>query len=331
MARDTRCGAVDHFRAKLSSWKASTLSIGGRLTLIKSVLGTLGIYYLSIFKCPEYVLNSLEGGLNIGSLKAFNLASLQKWRWRLVNNPDSIWARVIVAIHGVEAGVDLKGCSCKGVWASIISTYSKLNNSNILPISALSRKVGNGFSIRFWKDHWNGELIILGFGIGRGKSRAPEMKMFFASLVSNLGQIQLLDEPDTWKWSIDVDESMYHVFFGCDLSSDIWHLVKRWTNLDLPTFSSWFSCLQWLEDWRVSRDVKDRADVIFVASLWCVWRYRNVTPTIDYYTTTAGSNNADKMRTKIDWRTRILTKKSNNYYVKEDMYRLFVLKRLRLL
>ncbi|GJU12941.1 putative RNA-directed DNA polymerase, eukaryota, reverse transcriptase zinc-binding domain protein [Tanacetum coccineum] len=81
--------------------------------------------------------------------------------WRLVNNPDSIWARVIVAIHGVEAGVDLKGCSCKGVWASIILTYSKLHNSNILPIYALSRKVRNGFSIRFWKDHWNGNATLM--------------------------------------------------------------------------------------------------------------------------------------------------------------------------
>lgn len=85
------------------------LSIGGRLTLIKSVLESLGIYYLSIFKFPESVLKSLEslrasffrggsrdhkkmawikrdnilasydkGGLNIGSLKAFNLALLQK-------------------------------------------------------------------------------------------------------------------------------------------------------------------------------------------------------------------------------------------------------------
>ncbi|GJW52934.1 RNA-directed DNA polymerase, eukaryota, reverse transcriptase zinc-binding domain protein [Tanacetum coccineum] len=33
---------------------------GGRMNLIKSVLGSLGIYYLSIFKAPESVVNSLE-------------------------------------------------------------------------------------------------------------------------------------------------------------------------------------------------------------------------------------------------------------------------------
>nr|GEZ97549.1 hypothetical protein [Tanacetum cinerariifolium] len=141
MARNTGYG-LDRFRAKLSFWKVSTLSIGGRLTLIKSVLGSLRIYYMSIFKCPESVLNSLEamrasffwggsedkrkmswlkwenvlasfdkGGPNIGSLKAFNLTLIKKWTRRLVNNPDSIWACVIKAIHGVEASVDLMGCN----------------------------------------------------------------------------------------------------------------------------------------------------------------------------------------------------------------------------
>ncbi|GKB01694.1 hypothetical protein Tco_0829738 [Tanacetum coccineum] len=51
---------IDRFQKRLSTWKANLLSIGGRLTLIKAVLGSLGIYYLSIFKAPETILNSLE-------------------------------------------------------------------------------------------------------------------------------------------------------------------------------------------------------------------------------------------------------------------------------
>ncbi|GJT42856.1 hypothetical protein Tco_0951571 [Tanacetum coccineum] len=38
---------IDRFRDKLSCWKAKTLSIGGRVTLIKSILGSLPVYYLS--------------------------------------------------------------------------------------------------------------------------------------------------------------------------------------------------------------------------------------------------------------------------------------------
>ncbi|GJU51355.1 putative RNA-directed DNA polymerase, eukaryota, reverse transcriptase zinc-binding domain protein [Tanacetum coccineum] len=51
---------VDKFHSKLSSWKANLLSFGGRLMLLKSVLGSLGIYFFSHFKVPSTVVNSLE-------------------------------------------------------------------------------------------------------------------------------------------------------------------------------------------------------------------------------------------------------------------------------
>nr|GEV89036.1 reverse transcriptase domain, reverse transcriptase zinc-binding domain protein [Tanacetum cinerariifolium] len=51
---------IDRFHEHLSSWKAKSLSVGGRLTLIKSVLGNLLIYYISLFKAPSAVINILE-------------------------------------------------------------------------------------------------------------------------------------------------------------------------------------------------------------------------------------------------------------------------------
>lgn len=51
---------IDKFKRKLSGWKERTLSFGGRLTLIKSVLGSLPTYYLSCFKAPIKIINELE-------------------------------------------------------------------------------------------------------------------------------------------------------------------------------------------------------------------------------------------------------------------------------
>lgn len=50
---------VNRFRDRLSAWKAKTLSIGGRLTLVKSILGSLPLYYFFLFKAPQKVLNLL--------------------------------------------------------------------------------------------------------------------------------------------------------------------------------------------------------------------------------------------------------------------------------
>lgn len=45
---------------KLICWKQKSLSIGGRLTLIKSVLNSLPLYSFSIFRATETTLQTLE-------------------------------------------------------------------------------------------------------------------------------------------------------------------------------------------------------------------------------------------------------------------------------
>ncbi|GKD96641.1 RNA-directed DNA polymerase, eukaryota, partial [Tanacetum coccineum] len=51
---------VKKVTSKLSTCKVKTLSVRGRLTLIKSVLGAILTYYMSLFKAPEGVLKHLE-------------------------------------------------------------------------------------------------------------------------------------------------------------------------------------------------------------------------------------------------------------------------------
>ncbi|GJY34547.1 hypothetical protein Tco_0419016 [Tanacetum coccineum] len=230
------------------------------------------------FKWENVMFSFDKGGLGIGSLKAFNLALLQKWRWRFVNNPDSLWVRVIKVIHGGEAGLDLKGCNCNGVWSSIVSSYAMLHEHNILPINTLCRKVGDGSSIRFWKDNWNGNgPLMLRFNrlchldvntdcllldrrindawvwnwkrqVMGSRNEAP-----LALLVSELGQVQFSDSPDSWRWSLEVagtftvhvtrthiDACMLPSFSPCTTWSKVLPRKKKKNGGDLISLRSWF-------------------------------------------------------------------------------------------
>lgn len=51
---------VEKVRKRLESWKTKFISFGGRLTLVKSVLGSLPLYFFSLFHAPSGVLKELE-------------------------------------------------------------------------------------------------------------------------------------------------------------------------------------------------------------------------------------------------------------------------------
>ncbi|GJX51873.1 RNA-directed DNA polymerase, eukaryota, reverse transcriptase zinc-binding domain protein [Tanacetum coccineum] len=201
---------------------------GGHLTLIKSVLGSLGIYYLSIFRAPELVLNDLERirsnffwggnqdgkkmawvkwpiilnsydneGLNIGSLKAFNLALLQKWRWRLFTSPNDLWVKVVKAFHGHEGGFDNNGCSFKGTWANIVGSSNFLHSKGIILNNYFHFNAGCGSRIRFWKDIWVGKApfsIRTNIGVRN--------LAFFRDMLNEIGQLNIVASEDTCVWNL---------------------------------------------------------------------------------------------------------------------------------
>ncbi|GJW47301.1 hypothetical protein Tco_0078947 [Tanacetum coccineum] len=217
---------IDRFKARLSGWKANLLSIGGCLTLIKYVLGSLGNYYLSIFKVPKMVVKSLEslrasffwgssedfkklawvkwsnilasldkGGLSVGSLKAFNMSFLMKWKWRLFHNLNVLWVHVVKTIHGDEAGIDIRGCHTNEVWASIVGIIFHLHLSDIVPLNSIRFKVGDGSSIHFWKDTCGP------VNVGRTKAE-------FDALISKIASLEPeeLFDSDTCIWSLSHDD-----------------------------------------------------------------------------------------------------------------------------
>ncbi|XP_058732569.1 uncharacterized protein LOC131604096 [Vicia villosa] len=118
-------------KSRLLDWKARFLSFGGRLNLIKSVLSSLAIFMLSFYKAPKKILKEItkvqsnflwggggdrkkihwvswrnscfptdRGGIGLRRIRDFNLALLQKWRWRILGGSEALWYEVLKARYG---------------------------------------------------------------------------------------------------------------------------------------------------------------------------------------------------------------------------------------
>ncbi|GJR91919.1 hypothetical protein Tco_0215930 [Tanacetum coccineum] len=148
-------------------------------------------------------------------------AKISSWKANLLS------VVVIKAIHGDDAGLDLNGCNISGIWSSIISSYANLHNRDIIPSYALRCKVGDGKSIRFWKDIWvgNGPLcyrynILFHLDSNKNCMLADRISndawawnwnrqsigsrnvAGLEALVSELGHVSLSNRPDAWSWNI---------------------------------------------------------------------------------------------------------------------------------
>jgi len=51
---------LNNITSRLSNWNCKFLSFGGRLILLKSVLSSLPVYFLSFFKAPTGIISSIE-------------------------------------------------------------------------------------------------------------------------------------------------------------------------------------------------------------------------------------------------------------------------------
>jgi hypothetical protein len=165
---------------KLNNWAERLMSMGAKDELIKSVAQAIPIHSMSIFKLPagfhdDYmklvrnfwwgedekkrkvhwaswdILASPKnlGGIGFRDTKLMNQALLARQCWRIINNPNSLCARLLKSIyfprgnfldtvfrqdaspswHGIEYGLEL-------IKEGIIT------------------RVGNGKSVNIWRDNW---------------------------------------------------------------------------------------------------------------------------------------------------------------------------------
>ncbi|GJW91788.1 RNA-directed DNA polymerase, eukaryota, reverse transcriptase zinc-binding domain protein [Tanacetum coccineum] len=170
-----------------------------------------------------------KGGLGVSSYYALNRALMFKWVWRFRNDSNSLWARVIKAMHGVDGRI---GKSTKSyhpsAWVDIVNEVNKLKSQGLDLLSLMKKKVGNGKETSFWDEAWRGDIIFkyrfprvyaletnkmitveaklahenLGCSLRRVPRDGAEM-MQYSELTVNLDGIQLSMMQDRWSWSLE--------------------------------------------------------------------------------------------------------------------------------
>jgi hypothetical protein len=171
LAVESRIGFSLHF-----------ITRGGRLTLTKSVLSALPAYLMSCFKLPQWVIDELErllraffwkgknsvngsdclvawdyvcrsyeeGGLGIKNLRIQNDCLLTKFVHRFLTQPNSPWARWVVATHLQGKDFGDRPTTQTRVWKQMWGLIDTYRNATCV-------QLGDGITTSLWKDKWTSD------------------------------------------------------------------------------------------------------------------------------------------------------------------------------
>ncbi|XP_071728625.1 uncharacterized protein [Rutidosis leptorrhynchoides] len=232
---DTWNPVIDKLKSKLSEWRMRTMSFGGRLVLIKSVLTSLPLYYFSLFRAPPCVIKILES-----VRRSFLWGVRTQWWWRFYSETNTLWARVIRSIYGPDGGLCLgpgaANVSIAGAWRNIINAGAKIEALGFPFTTSFAKKIGDGSSTLFWEDHWIGsdklcklfprlyklesnrstavneriQMVESAMQLTWNWSRVPtgRTRDGLSLLTDILLQVPLVsNRPDSWRWLLSPDGS----------------------------------------------------------------------------------------------------------------------------
>ena len=105
-------------------------------------------------------LPKMMGGSNIGNLQHKNTALLFKWIWRLLVEPNSLWAQVIRCKYSLGQAFTIHVQPLpndRGPWKFICNSLLKNASTLHLATHKVRKQIGNGSDSLFWFDVWVGE------------------------------------------------------------------------------------------------------------------------------------------------------------------------------
>nr|GEV18797.1 zinc knuckle CX2CX4HX4C [Tanacetum cinerariifolium] len=259
---------ISKVSSRLSKWKLKLLSIGCRLSLLKSVLTSIPLYHMSIFKVPIGVLNHLESirrnflyGVDGSDRKLAWIG------WNMVltskNNGGEVALKVFYKrLYALEM--------CKS-----ISVAEKMGHPSLPHSFRRLPKGSQEFSVKFSRILIDNTILP--------KAEVPTRWLRVVPIKVNVHAWRVcLDKlPTRANLSLrginissiacpicnSAVESSSHIFFACPLARQIWRKFLIWWELEDVAFNSYNEWLNWIVNIRLHKQLNAFLEARMVARL----------------------------------------------------------------
>ncbi|OMO58663.1 reverse transcriptase [Corchorus capsularis] len=169
----------DRLQKRISGWRSKIFSSAGKAVMIRAVAQAIPVYLMSVFLFPKsfvqelnamisrfwwgdsssqrkihwkhwesLCVSKLDGGLGFRDFESFNLALLAKQGWRILQNPESLCARLLRAKYyprGNFMQAQL-GSNPSFLWRSLVA------GKRVIDVGSRYR-IGSG-ELNIWRDKW---------------------------------------------------------------------------------------------------------------------------------------------------------------------------------
>lgn len=175
--------------SKVEGWKESLLNQAGKEVLIKAVPQAIPVYAMGVVRFPKSFCQSMcaqiaifwwakpgknrsihwrswetisarknEGGMGFRDFAQMNSSLLAKQAWRILNNPNALWVRVLKDIYFKDVDFTWAKVKRNSSWA----WRSRLHGRDVL-LQSGRWSIGNGEQVRVAGDLWlpSGDIIPL--------------------------------------------------------------------------------------------------------------------------------------------------------------------------
>nr|GEW14562.1 RNA-directed DNA polymerase, eukaryota [Tanacetum cinerariifolium] len=288
---------LDIIRTRLSKWKVKTIFVGGKLTLLKLVLGAVPIYNMSIYKTPKGVLHEMEmllfrkvgNGVNTRFwLDTWILDMPLRVRFPRIYALDSIKDVSVVAKFGDPSLDDsfrrqVRDGSERQQWLDLVSMLDAVLLSSSSDRWYCEFNGDGAFRVKEVRSNLD-DLFLPSLDVVTRWVRYVPIKINVFTWRARLDRLHTkgnlinrgvsLDSPLCPICGLMLKDSQ-HLFFRCDMVKCIFQMIFRWWNLqwvDAKSFDDWFS---WFKSVRMPGKPKDLLEGVFYTSWWHIWNFQN--------------------------------------------------------